>query len=124
MGTREIGEWPEHLAPLLEPRPAGAAKLTAAWEGLATETQIRLLEHIPRISYPRHLIDPLWRMALNSPNAYVRYLAARSFSFDDGDPDEKKGLAIDASMFKVEKVFAIGASIVIITLIVLYTVFW
>lgn len=39
-------------------------------------------------------------------------------------PDEKKGLVIDASMFKVDKVFAIGASIVFAILLTLYTVFW
>ena len=39
-------------------------------------------------------------------------------------PDEKKGLVIDASMFKVDKVFAIGASLVFAILLTLYTVFW
>jgi solute:Na+ symporter, SSS family len=39
-------------------------------------------------------------------------------------PDEKKGLEIDASMFKTTRGFAIGAAIVILTLIGLYTYFW
>jgi solute:Na+ symporter, SSS family len=39
-------------------------------------------------------------------------------------PDEKKGLEIDASMFKTTRGFAIGAIIVVITLISLYTYFW
>jgi solute:Na+ symporter, SSS family len=39
-------------------------------------------------------------------------------------PDEKKGLEIDASMFKTTKGFAFGAAIVILTLIGLYTYFW
>ncbi len=39
-------------------------------------------------------------------------------------PDEKKGLEIDASMFKTTQGFAIGAGIVILTLIGLYTYFW
>jgi solute:Na+ symporter, SSS family len=39
-------------------------------------------------------------------------------------PDEKKGLEIDASMFKTTRGFAIGAGIVILTLIGLYTYFW
>ena len=39
-------------------------------------------------------------------------------------PDEKKGLEIDASMFKTSQGFAIGATIVVITLIALYTYFW
>jgi solute:Na+ symporter, SSS family len=39
-------------------------------------------------------------------------------------PDEKKGLEIDASMFKTTRGFAVGAAIVILTLIGLYTYFW
>jgi solute:Na+ symporter, SSS family len=39
-------------------------------------------------------------------------------------PDENKGLEIDASMFKTTRGFAIGAGIVIVTLIALYTYFW
>ena len=39
-------------------------------------------------------------------------------------PNEKKGLEIDASMFKTTTGFAIGATIVIITIISLYTYFW
>ncbi len=39
-------------------------------------------------------------------------------------PDEKKGLEIDASMFKTSQGFAIGAGIVIVTLIFLYSYFW
>ena len=39
-------------------------------------------------------------------------------------PDEKKGLEIDASMFKTTQGFAIGAAIVILILIFLYSYFW
>ncbi|MFY7912647.1 MAG: sodium:solute symporter family transporter [Emticicia sp.] len=39
-------------------------------------------------------------------------------------PDEKKGLEIDATMFKTTTGFAVGAVIVIITIISLYTYFW
>ena len=39
-------------------------------------------------------------------------------------PDEKKGLEIDASMFKTTQGFAIGATIVVVTLICLYAYFW
>lgn len=39
-------------------------------------------------------------------------------------PDEKKGLEIDVSMFKTTRTFAIGAAIVFITIISLYTYFW
>lgn len=39
-------------------------------------------------------------------------------------PDEKKGLEIDATMFKTTTGFAVGAGIVILTIISLYTYFW
>ncbi|MCP9770310.1 sodium transporter [Lacihabitans sp. LS3-19] len=39
-------------------------------------------------------------------------------------PNENKGLEIDASMFKTTKTFAIGATIVILTIIGLYSYFW
>lgn len=39
-------------------------------------------------------------------------------------PDEKKGLEIDASMFKTTRGFAIGASIVVAIIVFLYTYFW
>ena len=39
-------------------------------------------------------------------------------------PDEKKGLEIDASMFKTTQGFAIGASIVVLLLVFLYSYFW
>jgi solute:Na+ symporter, SSS family len=39
-------------------------------------------------------------------------------------PDENKGLEIDASMFKTTRGFAIGAGIVLVTLVVLYATFW
>jgi SSS family solute:Na+ symporter len=39
-------------------------------------------------------------------------------------PNENKGLEIDAAMFKTTKGFAIGAIIVIVTIISLYTYFW
>lgn len=39
-------------------------------------------------------------------------------------PDENKGLEIDSSMFKTTRGFAIGAAIVLIAIVTLYTVFW
>jgi SSS family solute:Na+ symporter len=39
-------------------------------------------------------------------------------------PDEGKGLEIDAKMFKVDNVFAIGATVVLITIAFLYWRFW
>ncbi len=39
-------------------------------------------------------------------------------------PDEKKGLAIDASMFRVSGDFAVGAAIICAVLVFLYSYFW
>jgi solute:Na+ symporter, SSS family len=39
-------------------------------------------------------------------------------------PDERKGLEIDSSMFKVDRTFAIGAGIILATLTALYYTFW
>jgi SSS family solute:Na+ symporter len=39
-------------------------------------------------------------------------------------PDEKKGLEVDASMFKTTKGFAFGAAVVIATIVFLYSYFW
>ncbi len=39
-------------------------------------------------------------------------------------PDEKKGLEVDSSMFKTSKGFAVGATVVIATIIFLYSYFW
>ncbi|PWJ60422.1 SSS family solute:Na+ symporter [Dyadobacter jejuensis] len=39
-------------------------------------------------------------------------------------PDEKKGLEIDVSMFKVDTTFAVGAGIVLLIIVMLYTNFW
>jgi solute:Na+ symporter, SSS family len=39
-------------------------------------------------------------------------------------PDEKKGLEIDVKMFKVDKIFAIGASCILLLLVLIYSYFW
>jgi solute:Na+ symporter, SSS family len=39
-------------------------------------------------------------------------------------PDEKKGLEIDAAMFKIDRGFAIGSVVIVTTLIFLYWYFW
>jgi solute:Na+ symporter, SSS family len=39
-------------------------------------------------------------------------------------PDEKKGLEVEASMFKTTKGFALGATVVIATIVFLYSYFW
>ncbi|MBN1509081.1 MAG: hypothetical protein JW955_19705 [Sedimentisphaerales bacterium] len=78
---------PPYLLPLLEPRPCGEAKLLAAWDGLCTEHQILLLDSLGKHG---HLdwTTKIRAKALETPNAYVRYLAARDFRPDDAEAEE------------------------------------
>jgi len=76
-GKRPPHELPTYLKPLLEPTPSSIAKLLAVWDGLSTERHLEILglyEHLE--TYP-FLRDRVYRKALESDNAYVRYLAAK-----------------------------------------------
>lgn len=67
------------LADLLRPTPGSMAMLIAAWDGLAVETQIAILAASGRASeLPPHLRERLVLKASESPNEYVRYLAAKT----------------------------------------------
>ena len=77
MPNEKIAALPDHLAPLLEPTPSGAAKLVAAWDGLNTESQILILTALDTAGLPAYLNEKVRIKALDSANAYVRYLAAR-----------------------------------------------
>lgn len=83
---------PPHLKGLLHPTPSGAAKLIAAWEGLSVESQIMILTELEEVRFPAYLKQQVYRKALDSSNAYVRYLAARKFYFSSDDKVEKKVL--------------------------------
>jgi hypothetical protein len=87
MDSKSECELPSYLLPLLEPRPSGEAKLLAAWDGLSVERQILLLEHLVTHG---HLgwTNRVRSKVLTSPNAYVRYLAARGFRPSDGNGEE------------------------------------
>ena len=73
---------PDHLAPLLQPTPSGVAKLVAAWDGLNTESQILVLTELDKVRLPAYLEEKIHIKALDSANAYVRYLAATGFHGD------------------------------------------
>ena len=73
---------PDHLAPLLQPTPSGVAKLVAAWDGLNTESQILVLTELDKARLPAYLNEKIRIKALDSANAYVRYLAATGFHGD------------------------------------------
>lgn len=76
---------PKHLDELLQPTPSGVAKLLAAWEGLAPESQILLLAAKKEHPGPAYLYQKIIEKALTSSNAFVRYLAAREINPNDDD---------------------------------------
>jgi hypothetical protein len=81
---------PKHIRDLLQPTPTGVAKLLAAWSGLSAETQILILSELEKIGPPAYLAEKVLIKALDSENAYVRYLAARSFHFSTDSSNEEK----------------------------------
>lgn len=83
---------PAHLAALLHPTPTGIATLIAAWDGLSVESQILMLTALKESSAPPHLIEQVYIKALDSDNAYVRYLAVQQFSFRDNNNEEQQRL--------------------------------
>jgi SSS family solute:Na+ symporter len=43
---------------------------------------------------------------------------------DPSTKENPKALAIDASMFKTNRTFAVGAGVIIVLLVTLYSIFW
>ena len=76
MGRIMQKSFPEFLSEILRPSPSGTEKLLAAWDGLSVEYQIKILLDLDGLNH-----QAICRNALNSRNAYVRYLAAKQFSF-------------------------------------------
>lgn len=62
-----------YLQDLVQHRPSSQLKLIAAWDGLSTETQIKIL------SVCNYIPDEIISKGLDSPNDYVRYLCANHF---------------------------------------------
>ncbi len=91
-GEDKITALPPHVAALLHPTPSGTVKLVAAWDGLHVETQILILQKVPEPEFPKYLRDKILVKALESPNAYVRYLAARSLHFSKDDDAERQAI--------------------------------
>lgn len=83
---------PDHLKELLQPTPSGVAKLISAWHGLAAETQILLLSELEKCRHPAYLDEKIRSNAVKSASSYVRYLAAKSLHFEEGDSKEKQEL--------------------------------
>ena len=90
MENKKQPDDPKYIKELMQPTPSGVAKLLAAWSGLSTETQILILSKLDEMRAPAYLAEKVRKSALNSENAYVRYLAARKFYFSNDCSDEEK----------------------------------
>ena len=64
MPNEKSAALPEHLVPLLEPTPSGAAKLVAVWDGLNTESQILILTRLETTGMPSYLNEKVRVKAL------------------------------------------------------------
>ncbi|MDH3503400.1 MAG: hypothetical protein OEZ41_05940 [Nitrospirota bacterium] len=90
MSEDYMRELPSHLRDLLNPTPSGTAKLLAAWDGLAMESQMQVLISLDETEHQDYLIKKVLDKALDSPNAYIRYLAATKIPWlMIGDEEEK-----------------------------------
>jgi hypothetical protein len=87
--TSNTHSLPAYLAELLQPTPSGVAKLIAAWDGLSTESQILVLTKLDESQFSSYWDEKIRIKALGSENPYVRYLAARRFSFLDKKQSEE-----------------------------------
>jgi hypothetical protein len=73
---------------LCDSRPSSRLMLQEAWETLSPETKVEVLFRVTADSGYAENLD-LVEKALESPNAYTRYLAARSgWLEDDGRPED------------------------------------
>jgi len=90
MTTEDSHNLPKHLLPLIQATPSGALKLIAAWDGLSLESQIAILTALEEAeSTGINWWGPIYVKAVQSANAYIRYLAARRlrFGFKKDDQD-------------------------------------
>lgn len=88
----ELTALPAHLKPLVAPTPSGVAKLISAWNGLSVETQIRIITSVDERKLAPYLLRRVQRKAMDSPNAYVRYLAARKLNVNHNPDEDEKTL--------------------------------
>ena len=66
--------------------------MIALWDGLSTESHILVLSKLDDAQFPAYLAEKIRVKALGSPNAYVRYLAARRFYFSSNESEERKAI--------------------------------
>lgn len=72
----------KYLQDLIKDKPSSNLKLLAVWDSLLIETQIKILSVIETIPYELKI------KALESPNAYIRYLIADQLYFLENENNE------------------------------------
>ena len=92
MSDEYKGKLPPHLIPLLNPTPSGTAKLLAAWDDLSLESQMQVLLALDDTKHSDYLSKKVLSKALDSSNAYVRYLAAKGLESSTYNEEERKAL--------------------------------
>lgn len=82
-------DFPSYLHELIEDKPSSKLKLLAAWDGLSTETQIKILDYFSDkpLTYLKDKI-------LTSNNDYVKYLIGQHIHFDANNELDKKIIAV------------------------------
>ncbi len=83
-----------YLIEVTQGTPSSNLKLLAIWDALSLETQIKILHHFKssRLDFPEALKEKI----LNSPNEYIRYLAASFVGFNENNPKDKNWLDLIA----------------------------
>lgn len=75
------------LQELIEDKPSSVLKLIEVWDGLSTETQIKIIFTL-KGAIPNQIKDK----ALSHNNSYIRYIVAKNSYFDEEKPEDKKRL--------------------------------
>lgn len=79
-----------YLDELRLPTPSGVAKLLAAWDDLDLENQVMLLAEKTGQKLPSWLFKQIIEKAISSPNAFLRYKAARESKYIRDEAWQKK----------------------------------
>jgi hypothetical protein len=93
---QNIHSLPAYFDELMKPKPSNVAKIIASWDGLSTESQISILMHLSKVrlavlpGLPDKLAKKIRVKALESKNAYVRYLGSTSLDLDKDNEEDMK----------------------------------
>jgi len=83
------------ISELVKPRPSNMTKIIAVWDGLSIESQIEILMQLRKMlpsndGLQYELAKKVRVKALESKNAYIRYLAAKDLKYLDKDNENDK----------------------------------